>query len=75
MIYKPPWLGARTPWQQLRLSQPGMHIPRHQHLPLGDPTVKNGCLWFLPAIHKLHVFPRHTVDHGPRILDPKTHSF
>ncbi|MDP6354200.1 MAG: hypothetical protein QF473_03800 [Planctomycetota bacterium] len=42
------------------LSQPGMHIPRHQHLPLGDATVKNGCLWFLPAIHKLHVLPHHT---------------
>lgn len=69
MIYKPPHIGAATPWHQDQayhdptLSYQGVNF----WMPLDDATVESGCLQFIPGSHKLDVLPHHTINHDPRI--------
>jgi hypothetical protein len=79
MIYKPPGIGAATPWHQ----DQAYHDPATQAdginfwMPLDDATVESGCLHFVPGSHKLDVLPHHPINHDPRIHglevdDPET---
>ncbi|MEM7119217.1 MAG: phytanoyl-CoA dioxygenase family protein [Chloroflexota bacterium] len=69
MIYKPPKVGAATPWHQ----DQAYHDPNLQFqgvnfwLPLDNVTVESGCLQFVPGSHKLDVLPHHNINHDPRI--------
>ena len=69
MIYKPPQIGAATPWHQDQayhdptLSYQGVNF----WMPLDNATVESGCLQFIPGSHKLDVLPHHTINNDPRI--------
>lgn len=69
MIYKPPGIGAATPWHQ----DQAYHDPTIRAygvnfwMPLDDATVESGCLHFVPGSHKLDVLPHHSINHDPRI--------
>ena len=69
MIYKPPKIGAATPWHQ----DQAYHAPDATYngvnfwMPLDNATVESGCLQFVPGSHKLDVLPHHTINHDPRI--------
>lgn len=69
MIYKPPGIGAATPWHQ----DQAYHDPAMKTLgvnfwmPLDDATVESGCLHFVPGSHKMDVLPHHPINHDPRI--------
>ena len=69
MIYKPPRIGAATPWHQ----DQAYHDPELTYkgvnfwMPLDDATVESGCLQFIPGSHKLDVLPHHSINRDPRI--------
>jgi len=69
MIYKPPHIGAATPWHQDQAYHNPIHIARSVNfwMPLDDATIESGCLQFVPGSHKLDQLPHHSIDHNPRI--------
>ncbi|MBI2302690.1 MAG: phytanoyl-CoA dioxygenase family protein [Armatimonadetes bacterium] len=68
-ILKPARFGAATPWHQDEaywdptLDYRSISI----WMPLGDATVENGCLWFVPGSHRWEVYPHHSINNDPRV--------
>ena len=69
MIYKPPYIGAATPWHQDQAYHNPTQFFRNVNfwLSLDDATVDSGCLHFVPGSHKLDVLPHHSINHNPYI--------
>lgn len=69
MIYKPPRIGAETPWHQDQAYHDPNYYCRSVNfwMPLDDVTIESGCLQFVPGSHKSDVLPHHSIGHNPRI--------
>lgn len=69
MIYKPPGIGAVTPWHQDQAYHDPTTISRgiNVWMPLDDVTVESGCLHFVPGSHTMDVLPHHSIGQEPRI--------
>lgn len=69
MIYKPPKIGAATPWHQDQAYHDPNTISRGINfwMPLDDACVESGCLQFVPGTHEMDVLPHHPIGHDPRI--------
>ena len=69
MIYKPPYIGAATPWHQDQAYHNPTQFFRNVNfwLSLDDTTVDSGCLQFVLGSHKLDVLPHHSINHNPHI--------
>jgi hypothetical protein len=68
-IFKPPRIGAATPWHQDEaywgdtMDYQSISI----WIPLQEATVENGCMWFVPGSHREPVRPHHSINHDPRV--------
>jgi ectoine hydroxylase-related dioxygenase (phytanoyl-CoA dioxygenase family) len=68
-IFKPPSVGAATPWHQDEAywEEEFDFTSLSVWMPLQEATVENGCMQFIPGSHKLEVLPHHTIRNDPRI--------
>jgi ectoine hydroxylase-related dioxygenase (phytanoyl-CoA dioxygenase family) len=68
-IFKPPRIGAETPWHQDEAYwNPALEYESLSvWLPLQEATLQNGCMQFIPSTHILEVQPHHNIAHDPRI--------
>jgi ectoine hydroxylase-related dioxygenase (phytanoyl-CoA dioxygenase family) len=68
-IFKPPKVGAETPWHQDEAYwDPGLDYEALSvWMPLQEATLQNGCMQFIPGSHQLEVQPHHTIGHDPRV--------
>ena len=68
-IFKPPRVGAETPWHQDAAYRDGNfdHLDLSVWVPLQEATLENGCMQFIPGSHKLDVLPHHPINYDPRI--------
>ncbi len=81
-IYKPPRIGAATPWHQDEAYwDPTVEYPCSISIwvPLQEATIENGCMWFVPRSHRLEVLPHRHINNDPRIhglelLDSDSHT-
>jgi hypothetical protein len=69
MIYKPPLVGAPTPWHQDEAYSMGDYEYRSLQfwMPLQPATLENGCMLFIPRSHLREVQPHHSIGHDPRV--------
>lgn len=69
-IYKPPRIGAQTPWHQ----DAAYWSPDYDHyslslwIPLQEATLENGCMHFVPGSHRdRNILPHRSINNDPRI--------
>jgi ectoine hydroxylase-related dioxygenase (phytanoyl-CoA dioxygenase family) len=69
MIYKPPLIGAETPWHQDEAywGEEWEYNSMSFWMPLQPATLENGCMQFIPGSHRLEVLPHHSIGHDVRV--------
>lgn len=68
-IFKPPRIGAATPWHQdAAYWEPAViHRKASIWVPLQPATPENGCMQFVPRSHQSDVIPHQSIHNDPRI--------
>lgn len=68
-IYKPPRIGAETPWHQdaAYWGTANYHNAISVWVPLQPVNVENGCMQFVPRSHKYDVLTHRSINNDPRI--------
>lgn len=68
-IYKPPQIGAATPWHQDASYWPidADYQAITIWVPLQDVTPESGCMQFVPGSQDLGVLPHRSINNDPRI--------
>ena len=69
MIFKPPLIGAETPWHQDEAYwDPALdYTSLSIWVPLQEATLENGCMWFVPGSHLLEVGPHQSAGGDVRV--------
>ncbi len=74
-IYKPPRIGAETPWHQDAAYWPPDSIYRSISIwvPLQEASLENGCMWFVPRSQEMDVVRHRSINNDPRVHGLELH--